>query len=204
MKNKIKKIIYMVIIGVAVLGFSYIYAHIDKNSYIYDRNMDTSLYYGTGILKGGQSIEQTFISEEETIDGINLKVSQIGNVENVILHYSITDVQTGENVAASIPTIELNNNKFNQLAIPQIKEAKGKTYTLILTVENSDEQNGVSFHVAPGTVEGQKLNVTGNTSEGALVVRMICRRFDMETFIVLLGIVLFVVVFMKKLYKSFR
>lgn len=204
MKNKMKKIIYMVIIGVVILGFSYIYAHIDKNSYIYDRNADTSLFYGTGILKSDQSIEQTFISEEETIDGINLKVSKIGNVENVVLHYYLTDMQTGETVAASISANELDNNKFNQLATPQIMEARGKTYTLTLKVENSDEQNGVSFYVVPGKVEGQQLTVMENASEGVLVVRMICHRFDIETFVVLLGIILFVVVFMKKLYKSFR
>ena len=74
MKNKMKKIVYMIILGVVVLGFSYIYAHIDKNSYIYDRNIDTGLYYGTGLLKNEETIEQTFVSKEEKINGINLKI----------------------------------------------------------------------------------------------------------------------------------
>ena len=195
---------YMIIIGVIVLGFSYIYAHIDKNSYLYDRNIDTSLYYGTGILKSDETIEQTFVSKEQTINGINLKISKIGNVENVVLHYSLTDRQTGEKVTAFIPANQLDNNKFNQLDTPQIVEAKGKQYTLTLGVENANEENGVSFYAAPKKVEEQELTVRGNVSEGVLVVRMICHRFDMETFVVLLGIILFVVIFMKKLYKSFR
>ena len=74
MKDKVKKILYMIIIGVAVLGFSYIYAHIDKNTYIYDRNVDAGLYYGTGILENDKTVEQVFTSDEDVIEGINLKV----------------------------------------------------------------------------------------------------------------------------------
>ena len=204
MKNKIKKSIYMIIIGVIVLGFSYIYAHIDKNNYIYNRNTDTSLFYGTGVLKNDEEIKQTFISTEETIDAINLKVSFVGDVENVVLHYALVDAQTEEGVEGTIPANQLENNKFNQLEIPQITEAKGKCYALILSVENSDEQSGISFYVVPGKQDNQQLTVMGNETEGTLSVRTVCHRFDMETFVVLLGILLFIGVFMKGLYKSFR
>lgn len=204
MRNKIKKIIYMIIIGVIVLGFSYIYAHIDKNNYIYDRDTDTGLFYGTGILKNEEEVRQTFVSEEETIDGINLKVSTVGNVENVVLHYSLIDMQTEKVVEETIGASQLENNKFNQLKIPQITEAKGKQYALVLSVESSDEQNGLSFYVVPEEQENQQLTVMGNDTEGTLSVRTICHRFDTETFVVLLGIILFVGVFMKGLYKSFR
>ena len=204
MKNKVKKSIYMIIIGVIVLGFSYIYAHIDKNNYIYNRNTDTGLFYGTGVLKDDEEIKQTFISNEEKIDGINLKVSLVGNVENVVLHYALVDVQTEEGVEGTIPANQLENNKFNQLSIPQITEAKGKCYALILSTENADEQNGVGFYVVPEKQDNQQLTVMGDETEGTLSVRTVSHRFDMETFVVLLGILLFVGVFMKGLYKSFR
>ena len=204
MKNKIKKIIYMIIIGAIVLGFSYIYAHIDKNDYIYNKNTDTSLFYGTGILKSNEEIKQTFVSEENTIDGINLKISTAGNVENVILHYAIVDIQTEERVEYTISAAQLENNKFNQLEIAQVSETEGKCYELVFRVENADEQKGISFYVVPGQRENQKLTVMGNDIEGTLSVRTICHKFDVETFVVLLGILLYIGVFMKGLYKSFR
>lgn len=204
MKNRKKTIIYMIIIGVIVLGFSYIYSHIDKNNYIYDRNTDTGLFYGTGLLKNDEEIKQTFISEEETIDGINLKVTTVGNVENIVLHYALIDVQTEERVEETIPANKLENNKFNQMKFSQITEAKGKQYTLVLSVQNSDEQNGIGFYIVPGEQDNQQLNVRGDDAEGSLAMRVICHRFDLETFVVLLGILLFVGGFMKVLYKSFR
>lgn len=203
MKDKVKKILYMIIIGVAVLGFSYIYAHIDKNTYIYDRNVDAGLYYGTGILENDKTVEQVFTSDEDVIEGINLKVGIFGNAENVVLHYALTDMQTGERYAASVPANQIENNKINKLETPKIAQAKGKQYTLTLSSENADEQNGVGFYVVPGKVEDQQLTVRDGGVDGVLVVRLLCHRFDVETFVVLLGIILFVAIFMKKLYKSF-
>ena len=203
MKDKVKKILYMIIIGVAVLGFSYIYAHIDKNTYIYDRNVDAGLYYGTGILENDKTVEQVFTSDEDVIEGINLKVGKFGNAENVVLHYALTDMQTGERYAASVPANQIENNKINKLETPKIAQAKGKQYTLTLSSENADEQNGVGFYVVPGKVEDQQLTVRDGGVDGVLVVRLLCHRFDVETFVVLLGIILFVAIFMKKLYKSF-
>lgn len=199
-----KKSIYMIIIGVIILGFSYLYSHIDKNNYIYDRNMDTGSFYGTGLLKDGEEIKQKFFSEDETIDGINVKITKVGNVENVVLHYFLIDEQGETIVEESIAASQLENNKFNQLEIPRVMHAKGKQYTLVLCVENSDEQNGLSFYVVPGEQDNQQLTIMGNEAEGMLAVRIICHRFDTETFVVLLGIFLFIGTFMKRLYKSFR
>lgn len=203
MKDKVKKILYMIIVGVAVLGFSYIYAHIDKNTYIYDRNVDAGLYYGTGILENDKTVEQVFTSDEDVIEGINLKVGIFGNPENIVLHYALTDMQTGERYVASVPANQIENNKINKLETPKITQAKGKQYTLTLSSENADEQNGVGFYVVPGKVEDQPLTVRDGGVDGVLVVRLLCHRFDVETFVVLLGIILFVAIFMKKLYKSF-
>ena len=62
-----KKIISCLIICVVIV-LSYFYAHIDKNSYIYNRNSDTALFYGTGILLNNEEITQTFIAEENVIE----------------------------------------------------------------------------------------------------------------------------------------
>ena len=198
-----KKIISCLIICVVIV-LSYFYAHIDKNSYIYNRNSDTALFYGTGILLNNEEITQTFIAEENVIDGFNIKIATAGNVEKVVLSYSVIDEMSEVVAQAELPANALESNKFNRLEIPTIENTEGKQYTLVLSTENADEQNGVGFYIEPGRRENQQLTIKNNDTDGTLVVRSISHRFDMETFVVLLGIILFVVVFMKVLYKFFK
>lgn len=204
MKSRKKTVVSTILLSVLVILVSFIYAHIDKNIYLYDRNVDTSTYYGTGILIQGEEVSQTFVSKEEYIDGINIKVSLTGNIENVILHYALFDLNTDEVYKAQVDVRKLENNKFNQLLFERIENTKGQPYKLVLSVENSNEQNGVSFYATHGTDEEQQLVIKDSVSEGTLVTRIFCHRFDVETFIVFMGIVVFVVAFMKVLYKSFK
>lgn len=197
-----KKIVSCMVIFVVVV-LSFFYAHIDKNSYIYDRNADTGTFYGTGILLEGQTIVQTFVSEEDTIDGINIKVATYGNVEGVFLLCRVLDENNEEVAFVQIKGSDLESNKFNQIAIPSIADTEGKKYTLVLGVENSDDLNGIGFYIAQENKEGQQLTVKDSKVEGTLVTRTISHRFDVETFVVLLGIIVFIVTFMKILYKIF-
>ena len=198
-----KKIISCFVICVVIV-LSYFYAHIDKNSYIYNRNADTGTFYSTGILEEGEEIMQSFIAEEDAIDGINIKVSMAGNVEKVVVKYAILDENATKLYEGTIPAVQLEGNKFNQLEVEKIEDTKGKTYTLVLSAENANEQNGVAFYLEPGRYFEQKLMIKGNETDGTIVMRSICHRFDVETFVVLLGMVAFVTGFMKVLYKLFK
>jgi len=202
MGNKVKTIIKMVVIGVIVITLAYMYSHIDKNHYLYDRHTDS--FNGIGVLEEDEEIKQTFVSEDKTIDGINIKVTIVGDVEDVVLHYSLLDEESREIATGKVDATKLKNNKFNCLEVPTVENTRGKEYMLVLTSENSDEENGVSFYAVPGKHGGQELRVDREEQDGTLSVRIICHRFDVETFIVLLGIVLFISVFMKTLYSTFR
>ncbi len=198
-----KKIISCFVICVVVV-LSYFYAHIDKNSYIYNRNADTGIFYSTGILEEGEEVTQSFIAEEDAIDGINIKVSMAGNVEKVVVKYAILDENSKKVFEGSVPAIDLENNKFNLLDVKRISDTKGREYTLVFSEENSDEQNGAAFYLEPARQGEQQLLIKGNETDGTLVLRTVCHRFDVETFVVLLGMILFVVTFMKVLYKLFK
>jgi len=198
-----KKIISFIMI-VVVIVLSYFYAYIDSNSYLYDRNADTGLFCATGIMMDGEEIRQGFMSHENTIDGVNIKVNISGNVEDVILNCSLLDDTMREVSCVKVVANDLENNKFNKIKFPVVSEAKGKQFTLVLTEENSDSQNGVGFYYEPNNVGEQKLTIRGNEIDGIMVTRIICHRFDVETFVVLLGIIAFVVLFMKILYKYFK
>lgn len=197
-----KKISGAVLIAAILVG-AFLYAHVDKNIYLYDRSLESEDFINTGILEEGETLEQTFTMNDEAIDGINLKISSVGNVDDVTLLGTLKDAESNEEVSEfSIAGQEIKNNKINKLKVPRVENTKGKEYTLVLACEGSDEQNGLSFYVTQGNVG--KLTVKGNDTNGVLVSRMLCHRFDVETFVVLLGFVAFIYVFMKTLYKLFK
>lgn len=202
MKKYIKTGIGILI--VVVLAF--LYAHIDKNSYLYDRNADTSAFISTGTLLEGESIRQEFTSQEGLLSGINLKCSILGDVSGVEVQYCLKDAETEQEIVSGIIRAdEIKNNKFNLLEIEQIDAAKGNSYLFELTETGADTTNGVSFYVVPQKEEdAQVLYIKNHETEGALAARYVSHRFDAETFLVLLGFVAFIVVFMKLLYKLFK
>lgn len=200
MRKKIKSFLLVVVIIV----LSVFYAHIDKNTYIYDRNAETDFFYGTGVLETGDELTQSFIVEEDTISGVNIKISYSGDVSNVVLKYIVLDETMNEVSNGAISATKLENNKFNKLKFSEINNTKGKCYTLVLSQEGSDDLNGIGFFIEPHVYQAQQLTVRGGVVEGTLVTRIVSQGFDLETFIVLLGMVAFIIMFMKVLYKYFK
>ena len=199
-----KKRIVSCLIICAVLVLSFFYSHIEDNTCVYSEDADISTYISTGTLSGDEELTQAFVAQEESIDGIRLKVDLLGNVENVILHYTLLDESLNELYKGTVPATELENQEFNVLKTSKISNASGKKYVLVLSEENSDLQNGVSFHLTPGRPDGEDLMIKGNSTDAALVVEFICNRFDLETYVVLIGMITFIAVFMKVLYKMFK
>lgn len=198
-----KKIISCLVI-IVVIVLSYFYAHIDKNSYIYNRHTENADFISTGILNDGEELVQTFRAEEDAIDGINVKVSVPNNSENVVLHYEVVDVKANKVVSSKISASKLDNNKFNLLKVPRIEDTKGKSFAIVLKVECDDESQGLAFYLEPGRQNNNELDVKGNSTDATLIARSVCHRFDVETFVVLLGMITFIVGFMKVLYKFFK
>ena len=198
-----KKIGFCVMICIVVVA-SYFYAHINQNSYLYNRNAETSTFGGTGILLPNEQVMQSFVSGEDSIDGLNLKVALFGNVDKVSLEYRILDEDAKELRCVQVKASQLENNKFNHLPFDTIEDTQNKKYTLVLRVDNSDEQNGIGFYIEPASQNEQQLVIRDTETDGTLVTRVLCYGFDMETFVVLLGMIVFVVGFMKVLFKIFR
>lgn len=200
-----KKNLSFILAVACVLVFAFLYAYIDKNTYLYDRNTDSADFIGTGILREGEEITQTFTCLEDSLDGINLKATLVGAAEHVNVEYSLIDAESGEKVrTASVLGSEINNNKFNKLSFQPLAETAGKRYILKLKESGTDDITGVSFYLAAGDEYQGKLLIKGNETKGMLIARLVTHRFDLETFIVLLGIAAFIAGFMKTLYKLFK
>ncbi len=200
----VKKKIFSCLTLICIIVLSYFYANIDKNIYLYNKNVEAGQLWSTGILQEDEKLTQSFISKENTIDGVNIKVILNGNVDNVTLYCKLFDADSNQIAESSVLGRELENNKFYQLKIPTITETKGKQYSLVLTQMGSDTQNGISFYIDPTMEDNEELTFLDQECEGNLVARMICHRFDIETFVMVLGMVTFLVVFMKILFKMFK
>ena len=192
------------ILLVVVLAF--FYAHIDKNTYLYDRKADTSTFLNTGILLEGETISQTFLSKEELLSGVNIKCGITGDVRNVTLKYSFIETDTGKELASGAKAAdEIENNKFNVLTVDTFQAEIGKAYTLKLEEVGSNEANGVSFYIVPEKKDFvENVLVKEAQTQGVLAVRSISHQFDAETFFVLLGFVIFIIIFMRLLYRLFK
>lgn len=194
-----------ILLGICLIVCAYLYAYIDKNTYLYDRNIDSADFIGTGILKEGEEITQTFTCLEKSLDGINLKATLSGSAEAVEVEYSLKDLESGDVVrTASVTGSGIKNNKFNKLAFQTLADTEGKRYMLKLRETGTDDTTGVSFYLTEGEAQEETLVIKGNETKGTLIARTVTHRFDLETFVVLLGIVAFIAGFMSMLYKLFK
>ena len=100
----------------------------------------------------------------------------------------------------------LKFDKFNVFRFDRISECKGKTYTLYVENPDGDVEKtlGVGFSYEPKTEKGTELLINGNNVDGTLIAKTVTNRFDMETFCVVLLFVLYIVFFVKFLYRLFK
>lgn len=171
-----------------VIVICFAYAHIDKMHSVYNEDVDPSLYTGSEV-DSDEEFQQEFSSVEKNIDGIALKVNTTGeNLEKVKLVYSVENENGVQISQGEVTGDELKNQKFNKLPVGKITNAKGSNYIFKCHLENNDKLNGVSI-----LRENDKL-----------VMKYYMSRFDLETFSIAVALCLYVIVFMKILFKMFK
>lgn len=192
-------------IGIAaLLIFAFVYAHIAKMNVIYDKTVDSSEYQSTG-WKQDTVIEQSFISKEDRLDGINIKCQTSGDISSVALCYSLEDTADKKVIATGkIAAKEIESTKFNQITFDTIENCKNKEFKLKIWTESQSDIEGMSYYYCIGTKKGTELVINGEKTEGTLIIKTITNKFDIETFCVFLIMIAFMIAFIKVLYKLFK
>jgi len=164
------------------------YAHINKMHPIFNVDVDPGTYIGTAV-GASEEFEQIFVSQEKSIDGVAVKFATTGeNLEAVQLVYSIED-ENGQVLGDGVlKGSNFKNQKYNQLKVKRIEDAEGKVFIFKCHMENNDDTNGISFY----------------QESDNLIMKYYMTRFDAETFLVAFALCLYVVVFMKILFKMFK
>ena len=200
-----KKKIGFVIAGIIIVLFIFWYAHIAKANIIYDKSIDTSDYRSTDSFID-EKISQEFRTDEESIDGISVKSRIIGEPYNVVVSYSLADTESGEIVARGTENAaNIANSKFHKFEFAdKVEGTKGKRFNFILEVFGEDNENHIAFCYEDKTEMSTRLTINDTVQDGTLILKTITNRFDIETFVVLLLFIAYIIVFMKFLYKLFK
>lgn len=199
MKSKIKWAVFICIM-VALAG---VYSVVDKNSAVYDMDVEKEEYMEVG-LKERDTLQQTFVSKENKLDSVNVKMSAAGNVKDAVVSYVLMDGK-GKNVAKGKQALDkLKPGKFFTFEFAPVTDCKGKEYLFELAVETCDTDTEVLVYNVPGIMEKTSLLVSGEPVNGTLALRTVNHRFDIETFIVTLCFFLYVVIFMRWLARVFK
>lgn len=179
-----KKIIGLLL----VIVFSFLYAHIDKNTEIYDRSVENSDYTAS-VMVG--KIQQEFTCQEETLDGVRIKIQSAGEITDEILRLTLIECESGRIEATSEVLLrEIKSGKFHTFSFETVENCKGKKYKAVLELE-SENRNPEGYVI------------TFQQPEGTYIMKTVTSGFDTETFGVLLLLLLYIYGFMKFLYWLF-
>lgn len=187
----------MVICIVLILAFAYMYAHIDKTNLIHDKRIDNSEYIGLGMVQ--EEIRQQFVCQEDKLDALVVKCQVLGDTTDSVIQMTLKDCITGENVVSAKTDVnEMKSGNFIQISFDAIEGCKGKTYQASFKTEGM-----VGLVVQPEAMEETQLKIGDGEYEGTLIMKTVTKRFDVETFCVLLIIVSFIICFFRFLNRLF-
>lgn len=198
-----KKIVAKILCVVALLGFAYIYAHVNIAHEIYNPDVDTDNYLSTGVLIN-ENIEQEFVCKENELDGISIKCATFGERTDVKVKFNLYAADSNKLLDSwEIMGSDIENNKFHLTEIDKIGNCKGRRFLIQMEILGGDKEDGISVYL-----EKSEPNVNfmrnGNSEEGTLIMRAITHRFDWETFLIVVLFEVYLVAFIGTMYKLFR
>lgn len=205
MKKKIKFAVLTIII--IVLGAVYSYG--DWMESIYIQTATSGDNHLSNELTGDTEIRQTFTCPYDGLNGLEIKLLRVGEEKINGYTWRLLDENQSEVAAGKIGEEELSQKRFLRKKIVEInllkqEESKGKEYTFVLTGKNVQKTGCLQAYTAEKNKHAEALSVDEKGMEEALVLKMSIHRFNVETFVVFLGLALYVGVFLKFMYKLFR
>lgn len=199
MKKKIEWFLFVLVLTL----FICFYSVIDKNNGIYDEKCDSGDYTSIALSKG-EGLAQSFVSEEEVLDGVSVKMSVTGESEEKEISYVLKNSDSQIIASGKASLEELKPGKYFALKFDRVTGCKDNEYTLAISVTRSEEAGEVVLYEVPGKQSMTELTINSAGRDGTLALRTITHRFDIETFIVTVVFALYVIVFIKWLSKVFK
>ena len=130
-------------------------------------------------------------------------------------NWSVTEADSGKEVGTGVIDESSTENKEFvsssaqkrgniKVSFPIQEESEGKEYILTIQGENVQEDETMAVYMTEKGKSESTMKLNGENLEKASVIKLNYKRFNVETFIVFLAIVVYLVVFIKFMYKLFR
>lgn len=197
---KMKKIIGLLLVIIGI----WLYASQSTARSLYLTKMDASSDYRV-IGQSGEKmvLAQSFVAEAD----------QIGQVTFSVKGYNPETMQTArvaimtKDLKTTVVSVPFSNDHvlFNTagtavtVTFNTVKLTAGDMYQLVIT-----DGNGDMFYSTQSRYPQQKLMVNDQFISGALVAKVVYNGLHMQTFLVLLGLIGFILLFMYGMVKLFR
>jgi hypothetical protein len=195
-----------VIIGIILtILIAVFYGDTNKTHKIYDNNVNTAVYQAIGVLQEGETVTQTFTSQEDVLNGFMIKSDVLGDYGNVEVTLRLFDAETGEQVSQGTEKgSSVAARSLHYYKIEPVMDCKGRAFILEVSETGTSENNGINLFFQPDAEKAQGLTVKGNTTTGVFVMKTVTERFDIETFCVMLFSEWFIWGFLWFLYRLFK
>ena len=200
MKRKIR----YAISGAVIVFLVFVYAHISKCNPIYDTDVDSSRYNNI-LIYNVESVKQKFVSKEDVLDAVKIKSRVTGDVSDITIKFSLRDLKKDEEIAkGEVKGKDFKDSKFTEFKFERIEDCRGKEYEISLVSIGQNGNGTVDFCYENSVEEKTAMYVDDKPKRGTLILKTVTNRFDWETFFVLMIFIIYIIGFMKLLYKLFK
>lgn len=200
--KKIVKTIIMILLMVAVGA---VHAYGQWKQPVYDTTVDAAEYQNVGEISGEAKIEQEFTAEYNGMNALFIRTSTWGRVNDSEMNYRLVNTADDSVITEGVLKVsEVTDNEYKEITFPEVKESKGEQYRFTIVSDGIKNGEGISIFTTKKTESAESLEVNGEEQDQALVMKVQAKEFNWEDFIVLIGLQLYVVGFVKLLYRFLK
>ena len=212
MKKRNLKIIILTVLMV-LIGAIYSYGIWPRA--IYNTDIGANSYENTGKLTSDIVLTQMFTCTDKGLCGFSIKLTKLDNQQIGTYSWSIQEAETGKEIGkGKINEASTENSEFVsssaqkrgnvRVEFPVQADSAGKKYVLIIQGKKVQDNETMAVYVTEKGKNDSTLELNGTKLERASVIKLQYKRFNVETFIVFLVIILYLAVFVKFMYKLFK
>lgn len=200
-----KKIVKTIMVILLMIGIGAVHAYGQWKQPIYNMTVDAAAYQNVGEISNGTEIEQEFTVNYNGMNGLLIRVSTWGRSSDKQISYELTEVKSGSRVAeGTLKISEFVDNEYKEISFSEVKNSKGKQYCLKIKDEGINTGEGISIFTTEKEKSAKTLKINGTEQNQALVLKVQAKEFNIEDFVVLIGLQLYMIGFVKLLYRFLR